>query len=163
MRIHLEQLQSTGCGLDFLKLLDNLGLHLLPLSLPCAVHDAGQEPVDLLDDALVVNARGVVVAREGHLPGELRVLTDLVDGHGHVVGSRWPSATTATTASTTAAAVALHRGRGREPSLDLQSPRLTSENRCGAAARRAFMCARSSSSTTTGRYLASALRTVIPG
>ena len=33
-------------GLDFLELLDNTGLHLLPLSLPRTVHDAGQEPVN---------------------------------------------------------------------------------------------------------------------
>ena len=73
-----------------------MGLHLLPLSIPRAVHDAGQEPVNLLDDALVVDAfEGQSVAR--------------ADGETleHYVGSQKPSATTAGAASTTTAVIAL--------------------------------------------------------
>lgn len=88
MGVHLEQLYSAGGCLDPLKLLNDLVLDLLPLGLAAGVDDAGQQPVYLLHDTLVIDAGGVVVARQCHLPGELGVLADLIDGHGHVAACR---------------------------------------------------------------------------
>lgn len=88
MGVHLEQLYSAGGCLDPLELLDDLVLDLLPLGLAAGVDDAGEQPVYLLHDTLIVDAGGVVVARQCHLPGELGVLADLIDGDGHVAPCR---------------------------------------------------------------------------
>ena len=47
---------------------------------PAGVLNGGEQPVDLLDHALVVHARRLVVARQGHLAGELekKLETDII-------------------------------------------------------------------------------------
>ena len=51
-------------------------LNLLPLVSALRVFDGGQQSVDLLDDTLVVDAGGLVVAEKGHFPGELKSQTE---------------------------------------------------------------------------------------
>ncbi len=80
----LEHGERLGDVFNDVVLLGDLPLYLLPLGLSARILQRGEEAVNLLDHALVVDGSRLVVPDQGHLTGELQVLGGERQGQGGV-------------------------------------------------------------------------------